>query len=108
MIVLFLAMAIDIDVTSDIWVQAVKSWETATGETMNAAKYRNMSMEDMTANALQSVTRFEDSRHDKSKTSRVRQAFGKHIGDMQKVLGIFRLAGNAASVSTKRIKDAPN
>lgn len=90
--------------TSDLtlmWESAVAKWEHRTKMKFNQKQFLHLSMDQMREQAEKEMNDFEASRHDKSKTSMVRAAFGRHIGDIQKILDVFQGAANVASVSPK-------
>lgn len=93
--------------TSDLtlmWESAVAAWERRTKTKFNQKQFLHLSMDQMRGEAEREMVDFEASRHDKSKTSRVRAAFGRHIGDIQKIFNVFQAAANVASVSPKFLR----
>ncbi|KAF2107480.1 hypothetical protein BDV96DRAFT_653821 [Lophiotrema nucula] len=83
--------------TSDLaslWARAVSDYEKKTGSKLAHMKVESLSQ--VMDGAQSSLERFQDKRHPGSSVDRVRNAFGNHLGGMQKFMAGVEAIGAAA------------
>lgn len=77
-----------------LWTNAVDDYMKKTGKQMDHLRAR--SIDDVMKVTEKSMKVFGGFRHDDSKVDKVRSAFSRHLGDMQKAISGIEMVGAAA------------